>query len=47
MSLAVSDESRSGGLVGGVCTVFVCQSSRTGRLDYAEFFEETPFPHRD
>lgn len=45
MSLVVSDECRKGGLVDGVCTVFA--DEQNGKIDYAEFFKESSFPHRD
>ncbi len=45
MSLAVSDECRKGGLVDGVYTVFA--DEQNGKIDYAEFFEESSFPHRN
>ena len=45
MSLAVSDECRKGGLVDGVCTEFA--DEQNGKIDHAEFFEESSFPHRD
>ena len=45
MLQAVSDECREGGLVDGVCTVFA--DEQNGKIDYAEFFEESSFPHRD
>ena len=45
MSPAVSDECRNGGLADGVCTVFA--DEQNGKIGYAEFFEESSFPHRD